>query len=215
MSSDHHTPVAVGASGDAATINAPLGQLDAAITVVGAPIVQSIVAHTVISDSIATVDLEEIPDDYSRLRLVLTLRSDVVAIQDDIDITFNADTTGANYYTISQCRYNNAGSIASTFDENLGATGAFRVEKGAAGASSPADWIGALIVEILQYADATDFKTFIASGFVAADTNAGELFIIDGGGIWLENANKIDQITVTPVAGGNWTAGSYALEGII
>jgi hypothetical protein len=112
-----------------------------------------------------------------------------------MNIRFNGDT-GANY-SYGDVRGSNNAATANTADL---ATALLVDPSGIVGSTAPANHFGALVIDILDYNSATDFKYVIYSGFFRTGAGAASVLNYAGGGMWL-SAAAITGITIFPGSG--------------
>lgn len=172
-----------------------------------------LVARTALGASAANIDITGISGAYSILALYAELRSDRAGnSDDDVDVRFNGDSTAANYYSLCQHIF----SGGSTITQNLGATAGMRIARGAAGATSPTGYKSALEILIFNYASTTLPRQASGTGHLSGADSSGNLFALIFGGTWKNTSAAINQITLLPVSGSNFVAGSaYELWGIL
>lgn len=153
-------------------------------------------------------DFQDIPDTYQTLRLVGSLRSTQASAFSGVVISFNNDTTDANY--AFQRVQGNAAAAASA--ENTSAANS-RNTGLVPGASALADAYGMVDVTISGYADTDRFKHYVMQNAASwAATTGGHLMRIVNG-LWRSTA-AINRVTVTPGAA-DWETGSrFALYGV-
>lgn len=173
-------------------------------------IVQEIIPHTVLTGSAANIDIQNIPDDFYALLLLLELRSDVVATSDSVLLRFNNDS-GANYYSIGA---DIAHSATLTTAESVAGTSILML-RGAAGASSPAGYRSELAITIWDYASASRVRRAHWNGGTQLANSTANIRAILGQGTWTNVAAAINRLTVLPNAGANFVTGSaYTLLGL-
>lgn len=171
-----------------------------------------LVSRTVLSASAATIDLSSIPTGYSILALYLELRSDVSALVDNVLIRMNGDTTAGNYYSLGV----SAESTGVTVSENLGAVAGVRILNGAVGNTAPSGYRSNLEILLPNYLDTAAARHVTGEGYAQGGNSAGNLHSLTFGGTWTNTANAINQLTILPVSGSNFLAGSaYELYGIL
>ncbi len=181
-------------------------------TYVGAA--RKLVALTVLGADAANIDLTSIPTTYSSLLLRLWLRSDRAATLDNTYLRFNNDSTASHYYSYTVEA--SGATVAFTSIQRLAATGTgVEINDGAMGNTGPSNEYSMLDIEIFNYASAVSNRVVRINGYVRGSTTGGTLHALFGGGTFLEAATAISRITILPVTGSNWKAGSaYMLYGL-
>jgi hypothetical protein len=147
----------------------------------------------------ANFDIQSIPATYQHLYVVCSLRSDVAATSDTISFAFNNDTTDANYDRESlRANTNTASATEILLSRRNGST---------AGASSPAGHTGVNEIFIANYAQTTLFKVARVSAVSWLARTTGGMIVQDGLVGWASTA-AINRVTLAPVSGTHWAAGS-------
>lgn len=145
------------------------------------------------------------------LEIWYQLRSVATATSDGIVLTFNNDTTAANYVSLSS---NTTHADTLTTSENLsGAAQGIVIANGMTAANSPANWYSFLKIKVSGYNVAARMKLVSWDGFTPADNATGELIKIAGGGMWLNTANAITSVQAKTVSGSN-LLGAYQVIGV-
>ena len=140
----------------------------------------------------ATFDITSIPDGYSAIVLELYLRSDYNGGSfDSVGIRFNGDT-GVNHHAYHF--WGGTGSLGTSMQYQCSCAG------------SGANDFSQIDAKIFRYADLTGYKTLTGSSYHLRD-NAGTTFAEVVGGAWFSTA-ALNRITVLPISGANWKAGS-------
>jgi hypothetical protein len=161
---------------------------------------------TTLGSTSATIDLTSISAAHQDLILIISARGDTAATITDMNIRFNGDT-GSNY------SYNQdeiSGGAASTVTSNDAQTD-ITVTSGLVASTATANYHSSLKLEIIDYTNTGKTRQgFINSTALIANTNirTTESFFA-----WLNAANAIDQITLTPAAGNFDTGTVYSLYG--
>lgn len=155
-----------------------------------------------------TILAGNIPSTYNHLRLVASLRTDQAALLETPIIRFNNDA-GAFYDYVHTTGQSGAATSASSQNQTSAFLGA------CAGASAPAGFFGACMVDILDYRSAVSHKHFLSQGAAEVGTAASLLRNISG--IYHPAAvAAITRIQVLPQTGPNFVAGSrFTLYGLI
>lgn len=172
-----------------------------------------LVSRTTLGGSSATINISSIPGTYALLRLVLELRSDRAGTSlDNAYIRFNADSTAANYYSYGYNIATTTPAFQNTI-QRLGATATgIEVALASTAATSPSGYRSALIVDIYGYTDSSLPRRVAWTGYNQITNATGNLALIQGGGLWTNTSAAINQITILPVVGSNWVAGTaYSL----
>jgi len=148
---------------------------------------------------------------YTLAEVYLELRSDYgVNKYDDIRITFNSDTTAANYENQTIYEINTGGTAAFYTGTEAG----LRFDRAATNDASPADHVAVLTLQIFNFRDSTIYRNVVLTGMTPGDSVAADFYYNMGGGQWKDVANAITSIQVTPVNGTNFKAGSaYMVKG--
>jgi hypothetical protein len=175
---------------------------------------RKLVARTVLGASAANIDLTSIPTTYEMLLLIMELRSDRASnTVDSVYIRFNNDSTAANYYSYSII--DSGTTPTETAQERLGVTATgIEINQGASAATAAANERSYLVVQLYSYADSARQRHAIIHGMARHSTTTGTLYLYRALGDWTNTANAINRITILPVNGANWVAGSsYMLYG--
>lgn len=155
--------------------------------------------ETVLSDTTlgvdGTFDVSSISGAYTHLRLLLHARSDAVATEDAIIMSFNNDTTNGNYLYAYMFSGNGGVSGGTVANRTVGFSPA---------ASSPANRFGDYIIDIPLYAG-SNLKNSIINGYSPDDTS--ENYTLQYSRVWL-STSIIDRITIVPGSGTNFKADS-------
>jgi hypothetical protein len=166
----------------------------------------SIATTTVGSGGAASVSFTSIPSTYTHLQIRAIARTDraTVVSGDWMKITFNGDS-GSNY-AFHQLRGDGASATAAASSS----IGFMEVER-AAGAASTASGFGAIVFDLLDYANTSKYKTQRTLG--GYDNNgAGVVGLYSG--VWM-NTNAVTSITLISGGGSNFVQySSFALYGI-
>lgn len=185
------------------------GLVRALLHPIQAGIQQEIIGHTVLSVAAASIDIQNIPDDFYALVLLLELRTDFAAVADNAFLRFNNDS-GANYYSLTS-RITHSGALATA--ETL--AGASMQIATIPAASSPTGYRNALAVTIWDYASATRMRRAHWNGGANSTNATGNIRIEQGQGLWTNAAAALNRLTIFPGTGPNFIAGSaYALLGL-
>lgn len=157
------------------------------------------IAGSVLAVDTANFDFTSIPGTFYSLRLVLHLRSNVTSIvADRVGVRFNADTA-ANY------DYATAGSAS------FSGTGGTAIQLADATSSQVGSATAAALYDLLipSYAGTTFWKNIGGSAWIERQPAGAQQFAESTGGIWRSTA-AITEITILPISGTKWVAGSSA-----
>jgi hypothetical protein len=168
-----------------------------------------LIAETVLGSDTASIDFSSIPATFRHLRLDYLLRSTVAANNDSVVLTFNADTTNANY----DRQLLQSGGGTNTGQESLATTGARNITLIPA-ASSPSNHFGNGEISINFYAGTTGYKQAISVGSAWRARTTSLLHLQSQVVSWA-STTAVNQITLAPSSGPNFLTGSrVALYGI-
>jgi len=145
------------------------------------------IATTTLSTTTATITFSSIPATFTHLQIRLLARTNSGGADNGIKIQFNSDT-GSNYsyHTLfgngsTTTYYGEANTVSNFIDK-------------AAGGSAGASMFGAIVCDILDYANTNKYKTTRSLG--GTDRNgSGAVFLSSGA--W-RNTNAITSITLEP-----------------
>jgi hypothetical protein len=161
-----------------------------------------IATTTVGAGGSASVTFSSIPATYAHLQIRLIGRSDRATTTDVVKLTFNSDT-GTNY--TEHDLYGDGASVAVSGALSLTSANTYRI----AGGNAASNIQGAIIIDILDYANTNKYKTLRTLGGV--DLN-GSGQIWSNSSLWLNTA-AINNIVLTPV-GTIQQYSTFALYGI-
>jgi hypothetical protein len=175
---------------------------------------RKLVDLTVLGASAANIDLTSIPATYKHLMIELELRSDRAAnAADNAYIRLNNDSTAADYYSYSI----HMNGTTPTFNilERLAATATgIECNLSTTAATAPANEYGYFQIWIYNYASVANNRKIEVKTLNRTGTASGNLRHILTAGWWLNTAAAVSRITILPVNGSNWVAGSsYMLYG--
>jgi len=170
-----------------------------------------LVANTIIGVD-GTFDLTSISGNYDHLVLVCQVRSDRAGQNNDnVYVRLNNDSTAGNYY-------GNFATLTTAYGntERLGVTATgFELKGAASGATSPAGYRPGWMFFIYNYTVTAISKQISLTGGGSLGDSTGLITAYTGSGVWKNTSAAVNRITVLPVNGTNFTAGSsYALYGI-
>ena len=165
---------------------------------------ESIATVTVGATSVSNIEFTSIPATYSHLQIRLIGRTDRSNTQDGAKVTFNSDT-GSNY---AWHYLEGDGSAASA---GAGSTQANFFINRLAGNTATAQIQGAVIFDILDYANTNKYKTVRSLGGV---DNNGSGLLSYYSGLWM-STSAITSIKLVPNGGTNFVQyTNVALYGI-
>ncbi|MDQ5972621.1 MAG: hypothetical protein QG553_780 [Patescibacteria group bacterium] len=157
----------------------------------------------------ANFDITSIDQHYLHLRVVAKLRSDRASDIDAITMALNGDATNANYDRQLLDAVGTTASVSQLF----GASGSRQIGAGT-GANSPANHFSHVQID-LDYYTGSGFKIAEGRSRIWSARSASKFEKFDATVGWANTA-AISQITLTPTAGTNWSAGSeVAVYGLI
>lgn len=166
---------------------------------------ESIATVTVGSGGSAEISLTSIPATYTHLQIRAILRASRNDAADGIKVQYNSDT--ASNYSYHFLR-GEGSSIASSGGANLSS---MDIQDSMVGQTGGANMFGAVIIDILDYANTNKYKTERSIG--GHDRN-GAGYIDFGSGNW-RNTNAITSIQIKPLYGSGFAQYSdIALYGI-
>lgn len=155
-----------------------------------------------LSASAASITFDSIPPGYDDLKLVASLRTDRAgAATDGVDIRVGQGTVDAGTnYALSYDGYNGADA-----DFVGGGLDAMSAPGGAAAATAAANKYGHVAVLLQEYASTGRFRSASVTSGVP-----GENAIFSAVTDWNNTTDPIDILTLLPVTGANFVAGSKA-----
>lgn len=157
---------------------------------------------TVPSAGTSSITFSSIPSTYTHLQIRIMGRSDRATTTDVVKLNFNSDS-GANY--TEHDLYGDGSSVNAGGYTGLTSANAYRIAGGNAGNNIQ----GAIIIDILDYANTNKYKTLRSLGGV--DLNgSGQVWL--NSSLWL-NTSAISNIVLTSV-GTLQQYSSFALYGI-
>jgi hypothetical protein len=162
------------------------------------------IATTTISSDTASVSFSSISSSYAHLQLRVFAKTNRALNRDGLNIRYNSVSTSSyvNHYL-----YGTGSAAVAGYDAISSYGNAFR----ASGNSDATDIFGAMIIDILDYANTNKNKTIRYLGGV--DLNgAGEIYL---GSHLFTDTTAISSITISPLVGTNFKQYShFALYGI-
>lgn len=163
-------------------------------------------SNNVLGADTANFDLTSIPATYSHIFLKLYLRSDRAgAAADTIYIRFNNDSNAAHYYSYYMFATTATPTLGAV--QRLGATATGFEMGGSAAATAPAGHFGSIWVEIYNYAASGNNHNIQGNYYLQQADSSGNLVLGFFGGLFTDTS-AISRITILPVNGSNWKAGS-------
>jgi hypothetical protein len=163
---------------------------------------ESIATVTVGAGGVSTVTISSIPGTFQHLHLrVLAQDARSAANASQFYVTYNSDT--ASNYTEHQLAGD--GSAASAY--GAGGVSAMSIITGRGGSGF---YMGANIIDILDYANTSKFKTLRSLG--GADNNGSGQIRMDSG-LW-RSTSAITSITFTPLTANIAQHSTFALYGV-
>lgn len=173
-------------------------------------IVQEIIPHTVLSGSAANIDIQNIPDDFYALILLVELRSDIAQTGEAVLLRLNNDS-GNNYYSLGgEISHTSVLTTAETI-----AGSSISIARGSVGANGPAGYRSEIAITIWDYASASRVRRVHWNGGVQIANTTGNIRHLLGHGLWTNTAAAVNRLTLLPVVGPNFVSGSaYTLLGL-
>ena len=166
---------------------------------------ESIATITVGSGGAASVDFTSIPSTYTHLQIRGIARDARANAQDSMNVKYNNDS-GNNYM-----QYHELYADGSTAASYAGSTsGAYISLDRIAGNTAGASMFGAVIIDILDYANTNKYKTQRSLG--GTDQN-GSGAVAFASGLWM-STSAINRITLTGASANFSQYSSFALYGI-
>lgn len=167
---------------------------------------ESIASVTVGAGGTTAVTFSSIPSTYKHLQIRGIARSAWANVSDQCRIQVNGDTTAANY-AIHFMR----GDGSSATAEGYTSQGNWNTASAATGANAGANMFGAVVIDVLDYADTNKYKTMRSLG---GNERNGSGDINLASSLWLQTS-AINSISIKNVTGTNWVQyTSFALYGI-
>lgn len=160
----------------------------------------SVISDTTLAADTASFDISGISSTFKHLRIEAQLRTTEGVVTSSVLVRFNNDTTASYDW---QRVYGNAASASAA--ETLGAT-SFAAGF-VPGASAAANFAGAVVIHIPNYAGTLFNKTVISSVTAYEGSATGNVYAGQWGGGWRSSA-AINRVTVLPGGGANFKAGS-------
>jgi hypothetical protein len=159
-----------------------------------------------VSSAVSSITFTDISSAYTDLVIVSSVNSDRSAgALDSLAIRFNGDTTSNYSYTLIQANTSSgvtqgrSGSASNIFVGNIAA-------------QSASNNFSANVFQVMNYSNASTFKTVLARGGAIVSGNPDTEFVC---GTWRKSPEAITSITVFSETGSNFNTGStFALYGI-
>lgn len=165
--------------------------------------VEAISAIT-LSAAQASVEFNNIPGTYSHLQLRMIMRDNRATNPDSLNIRFNSDV-GSTY------SYHYLSGDGSSADYSAGTSTTYIYAGRFPGADQTANIFGTMIVDILDYANGSKYKTTRSLG--GYDLNGSGVLKLDSGN-W-RSTSAITSINIAPNVGTTFsTYSSFTLYGI-
>lgn len=167
-------------------------------------------ASSKLGSDTASFDLTSISGSYTHLKLLLKLRSDKAASNNEnFYIRFNNDSTAANYYSYTIQETGTTPTFVIT--ERLGATGTGIEIKAIPAASATTGYFATFEIIILNYAVTATARTCSWHGGFQQTNATGNLAYCKGHGLWTDTTTAINRITILPVSAGNFKTESSCM----
>lgn len=158
---------------------------------------------TTLSTTTASVTFSNIPAVYSHLQIRGIARTNAASTADYPQIRFNSDS-GSNYAHHLLYGDGSAAGVAATTSTDIISASYIT------GVNSTASIFGAFVIDVLDYANTSKYKTMRALG--GADQNgSGQLRYYSG--LWM-STSAINSITITAFTGSFVQYSQFALYGI-
>lgn len=166
---------------------------------------QIIVPHTAVPAGASSIEMVNISARMKHLKLMLQLRTNRVAIVDEVLIRFNNDSTVANYYNVYQTIYQDP--LAAT--NRVGTVAGIEAPvTGDNPDSGGANIVSTLELTIHGYRNTNTFKSIYGMGHYAyGNTSAHNRTILVAGGYQV--LDPIISITIVPITGTAFVVGCY------
>lgn len=165
----------------------------------------TLISRTTLSGTAASVTFNSIPQTYQTLKLVVSARSDLAAVGDNIYLQFNADT-GANY---SFRRLEGNGATASS--SGAASNAKYFIGGYITGANATASTFGSVEVTIPNYSASTNKA---GSADAANENNATTANMNMNALLW-SNTSAISSLVIKLYDGTNFAANStFSLYGV-
>lgn len=164
------------------------------------------IATAVGTGSSGTITFSSIPSTYTHLQIRYLVKTSRSAVGDYMKIEINGDTTSSNYR--SHSLYGN-GSTA------YAETSANNLVPGDIPGNTNADMYGVGVIDILDYANTSKYKTTrTLQGFDQNSSATGASWAGIASGLWM-STSAINSITIITGTGSNFLSASrFALYGI-
>ena len=168
---------------------------------------ESIATVTVGSGGSSPISFTSIPSTYKHLQIRLIAQTNRANSVDSLQLNFNSDT-GSNYSWHTVQGDGSSASVLGYATQNYARIGDGTI----GGATASGGYIGAGVIDILDYASTNKNKTI--RGLTGVDENgAGRVGL--GSGLWQNSSTAITSISIAPQAGTLFLQYSlFALYGI-
>jgi hypothetical protein len=166
---------------------------------------ESIATVTVGGGGAASIDFTSIPSTYQHLQIRGIARDARALAQDSMNIKYNNDS-GNNYM-----QYHELYADGSTTASYAGSTsGAYMSLDRIAGNTAGASMFGAVIIDLLDYANTNKYKT---QRWLGGTDQNGSGIMAFGSGLWM-STSAVNQITLTGSSANFSQYSSFALYGV-
>jgi hypothetical protein len=164
------------------------------------------ISTVTLGSAASTITFSSIPSTYQHLQLRGVVQASTASALEDCTIRINSDTTSSNYYT-----HRLWGTGASAASQGFAGGGGYYLYQGVIPANSSTNIFGALVIDILDYANTN--KNTTTRTLSGVDLNgSGQVALCSG--LWLNTA-AVNTVTVSIPAGTNFNQYSqFALYGI-
>lgn len=161
-------------------------------------------ARAVVGSPVASITISSIPATAQHLLLVTELRSSSPGLNNFL-LSFNGDTTAANYYL----QFTSLGGTLLSSQEQLGVSSGLTIQPSLVGSTGIAG-NGFAYIWILNYLSTTLPRVALWQCGNHATLGSGAFQMAYGGGDWRNAANAITSLTITQAIAAN---SAYALYG--
>ena len=162
-------------------------------------------AKTVLSTSQSTVTFSGIVNSYTDLILLISCRSNLASIADNLSIRLNGSTSTVNSWTNIQVQ---ASTVYSNRNQNFNRN---YLTEAFSAANATANTFGSIEIYLPNYAGSNN-KVFSTTGVV--EDNATGTYMGLTASLWRDNT-AVSSITLFPESGPNFVSGSrFDLYGI-
>ena len=159
---------------------------------------------TVGSGGAASIEFTSIPQTYTDLAVVMSARTDIAQIYGDVQISFNSDTTAANY------SWRNLSGNGASVSSETSSSGIARYCLMMSGNSTTASTFGNGVLYIPNYAGST-YKSFSSDS--CSENNATTSYVRFFANLW-SSTSAITSISLSGVSANFMQYSSASLYGI-